>query len=162
MKEYRPNDFRDFALSELERTIKENPNRIKISSRRVVALRQWYVVDSVIIYERVPPPHEQERIYIAPFGEVLIAYRNQNGKTVSLEKVLAELKAHSSKLYIRLQPKILKKLDRKRALVKLFDKFFLIKSFDRIYSREDSYCWFHTSECNFFEVSRKEALLILA
>ena len=162
MKEYSLNEFRELALSELEKAIKENPNRVKIYSRTILTAQPYHIVDAVHIFEREPPPYEQERIYIAPSWDVRIIYRDQAGVTASLDDILATLGTYSSKLLVRVQLKILKKPDRKKVLAKLFDKFFVIESDHPIYLEEDSHGWFSMPEYYLFEVDRKEALLMLA
>jgi len=133
MKKYSQEDFKKLAFSLLEKTRNENVKKIVVGwvsrsylEKELGKLSYIQICEHEITSEK---DHNrwQERIQIIPVGEIVYYYDKTKEEFRNINDVINDLK-NINDCQISVCVKIIKKMGDKKYLVKLFDRFFILKT----------------------------------
>lgn len=167
MKEYGPEEFKDIAISLLERLVKEDPSRIEVAWTKKELINSIYMSrpSYITIFEHSVEEtnRPQECIKLRPL-EWDAQYLFAEDVSKNLEKVISELKKQD-RCNITICARALKKLDEMTLFIKLFDMFFIVKiTYPLNDPFETGLYWFEVYNeylkipYAFYRLERKEAL----
>lgn len=173
VKEYGPEELAEIAFSLLEKAAKEWPRRIVIGWTRhsyrsddIGKVGYIQVCEHEIFSER-DNDRWQEWVQVDPI-EKRVSYCSEDGDPRDVNEIIGELK-ELNEYRIGICAKILKKLNDTELIVKVLDRFFLVRTDFLVREKENMHRWFlvrndrdpSISRCKFFEVSKKEILPLL-
>ena len=171
-KIYGPKEFTELAFSLLEWAAENNPRRIVVGritrdynpERKYLGKLGFIQICEHEVFTDHEYARWQERIEIVPI-KICIPCLTESGDLRNVREIIRELK-ELNEYRMGICVRILKKLSRHELYVKLFDRYFHIRT-DRIVSEnENMYCWFPVRDdtgkidiaSEFREVDRKDIL----
>jgi hypothetical protein len=172
MKMYGPKEFTEMAFSILEWAAENNPRRIVIGKiikdytpeRKCLGKLGYIQICEHEIYSEREYGMWQERIEIVPLRKHISCY-TESGNPRSVEEIIRELR-ELNEYRIGICVRILKKLSYHELFVKLFDRYFHIKTDHIVSKNENMHYWFCVRDdsgridiaSEFHEMDRKEIL----
>lgn len=166
MKACSQEDFKKFALEILEKTYKENPRKIVVTwVSSSATYNEIGRISSIEICEREIRNERdlskwQERIILRNTRAKY--YESKTKSFVNFDKVLREIKKCYNSLSVSICVKIIKKLREKEYFVKLFDKYFKLKTDYNlvcdIYGHKYEWLSFDISNFKLFELNKDEVI----
>ncbi len=177
MKKLDPEGLKELAISILEEVAKTNPQRI------VVLTLPWWPeksFSSVVLHVQVCEKETatmwqdvngwMERLKISPQPPIKI-HRIPNSEKEYMSRVINTLKnlKNLTRLEISMCIRVMKKLSDHEEIVKLFDRFFLLKSRHKLADEEKKCTWLYLCDKDGFfnpaielhELDRSEMLALL-